>query len=278
MEKNSLNNKIKAYGTIAASILGVGAVNGQIVYNDINPDAVITVTTGAADADAYTVDLDGNATDDFSIENRVYGTSFDLVQANIMSLDSANLALGTMGAYTSFGYASAVNSGTAIGAGSTWNAGVAQMVLASVYGGTFYGNLGDGLEHYLGVSFVDATSTYYGWIRINAIPQDGSTVTIMDYAYESTADTDILAGATITNIAEDLNNFDAAVYSNNKELNIISDNNNVIVKVYTTTGQLIRSEEVNKGHTVLNMADLSSGIYVVTLINNNNTITRRINL
>ncbi len=218
-------------------------------------------------------------TDDFSIENRVYGTSNDLVQANIMSVDAANLALGSMVAYTSFGYALSVPSGTAIGTSSTgWNAGVQQMILASVYSGSYYGNLGDGGDHYVGVSFVSSANTYYGWIRVTAIPTNGLTVTIMDYAYESTADTDILAGSTgVTSIANDLNNFDAAVYSNDKDLNIISDVNDVTVNVYTTSGQLVRAEKVDKGHTVLNMSDLASGIYVVELNNNNNTITRRVN-
>ena len=278
MEKNSLNNKIKAYGTIAASVLGVSAVNGQIVYTDISPDATITVTVGTASTDAYTVDLNGDMTDDFSIENRVYGTSNDLVQANIMSVDSANLAMGSLVAYTSFGYAASVPSGTTIGAGSTgWNGGVQQMILASVWSGSYYGNLGDGNDHYVGVSFVDATSTYYGWIRVTGITQNGSTVTIMDYAYESTANGDIPAGATVTSIADDLNSFDAAVYSNDKDLHVISDVNDVTVNIYTVDGQLVRSEIVEKGHTVLNMADLSSGIYVVELNNNNGSITRRVN-
>ncbi len=280
MKKTSLNNRIKAYGTIAMGIIGTSFVNGQVVYTDVNPDEVLVVTPGTAGAAAFAIDMDADGTDDFSIENRVYGTANDLVQANIMSAssNSLNLTIGTMGAYSTFGYATAVATGATIDASGSFNSGVMQMVLASVYNGTFYGNLGDAGEHYLGVMFGISGSNYFGWIRVSGIPQNGETVTIMDYAYESTTDAAILAGATTTSIASDLNQFDVAVYSNEKNINVVSDNDNVMVTVYDLTGQVVRSEKVQKGHSVLNMSDATSGIYMVSLENNGQIISRRINL
>jgi hypothetical protein len=192
---------------------------------------------------------------------------------------SSNLTLGEMGAYTSFGYATAIAAGTTIDASSaTWNGGVAQMILASVYSGSYYGNLGDNAEHFLGVTFNTGGNTYFGWIRVKDIPTDGSSITIVDFAYESTADGGIIAGQTVTSIADDLNQFDVAVYSNDKNINIVSDQANVVVSVYNVSGQIVRTESVEQGHTVLNMSEFTSGIYNVVVENNGQILSRKVSL
>ena len=53
-------SKLARYSAVAGTVLASGAVNAQIVYNDVNPDAVIDKNSGP-----YAIDFTNDANDDF---------------------------------------------------------------------------------------------------------------------------------------------------------------------------------------------------------------------
>ena len=272
----NFENKLKAYSALAAGVTALaaaGTAQGQIVYTDVNPDRTLTA---AATADTMNIDMNHDGTVDFQFSLRTYGTAN--VQANLYPADpSTGQVLGSLVSYTSLGYITALALNDPISASLTWNAGVGQWILASVYNGTNYGNLGDGAEHYIGVYFGDGTNTYYGWIRVSGVPATGANVTVMDYAYNTTAGAQILAGQMTVGI-DDANTLAANIFSTDKKVVVNTEVANGTISIYSTTGQLIRTTNIENNHTEINMNDVATGIYMVKVQSGENTIVKRVNL
>jgi len=275
----NFENKLKAYSAIAVgatAMAAAGTAQGQIVYTDVNPDEVILADSIPG---TYNLDMDADAVIDFEFSLRTYGTGLANVQANFNPIDPATAqALGELGSYTSFGYALALALNDPISIASTgWVAGIGQWILASVYGGTTYGNCGDNADHYLGVYFDISGTKHYGWIRVGGIPTDGSTVTVKDYAYNTVADQAIYAGQTIN-----------AGISNNASLtgvNVFSSDRNVIVNaseiggtinIFNNLGQLVKSANIDDTHSVIDMVSAQAGIYLVQIQQGDQAITKRV--
>jgi hypothetical protein len=103
---------------------------------------------------------------------------------------------------------------------------------------------------------------------------------LLDYAYEATANTSILAGQTTSDVNE-MPLAMVSVWSFNKQLNLNFgplNFSNTIVKVYNAAGQLILTKEIEAQKTTINLESLASGLYMVELINNNESITKKISL
>jgi len=273
MKKTStLQNKIKAYSTIALSVVGVGALQSQIVYHDVIPDKVLT-----GHPETFNIDMDGNSVNDFQAQTILAAPGY---QANLLNQIPANNAIaGSTILYTSFGYVQAFALNNPIGPSATWKT-QNRMVLASSWYGAFYGNFGDNQPHYAGVRFKIGSNTHYGWIRFTGIPQTGMTMTIQDWAYNSVANTPINAGVTGVGINELPNNEAVKLYCYNKMLNINNLNNKEKgnIKISNLMGQELRNIAINDSKMVIDLNNLPLGIYLVTIQNGNNNFTRKINV
>ena len=131
----------------------------------------------------------------------------------------------------------------------------------------------------LGVSFDIGGLTYYGWIRLETA-LDGTSTTIKDYAYDATAGTTILAGNTgsgSVDVAETLEdvttirNFDNKVVINFERQ--LTDAN---VTVTNLSGQQVANEKVTSQIQELDLNELSSGIYLVTIQSEMGALTKRV--
>jgi hypothetical protein len=215
MKKNATieMNKIKLrnYSAMAGAVLASGAVNAQITYVDVNPDA----TVGTANS-PYNLDFNNDANPDviFSVQagsgagsasymGIPFTYTYEGVFANVQA--GANAAvLGTITGSSSTFAPAALNDGDAIGAAGQFGsggglayAGVLNVPAFSILdypveGGAFLGQN----DKFLGARFTNSGSIHYGWVRLS-VAADATTITIKDYAYNSVAATAINAGQTL---------------------------------------------------------------------------------
>lgn len=277
-KKYALDSKLKLYSTLALGVLAAGAANAQVNYTDVDPDFTMTGVSGTAERDSLEIDFDGDGVNDIQLQLRVYGTTPTNTQVNLNGLTSGANVLMSLVNYTYLGYALDIPSGNLIGAASPWEA-VSQAVLASNFGGTTYGNLGDGLDHFVGFRFTDATSaTHYGWMRVTAIDVNGTSVTLKDYAWEATADTAIAAGGG----ASGINNL-SAVQSNIFAFNhkVVLNFNTAIdgtVRIYNALGELVLSEKIMGMRNEIAADALNNGIYMIQVETSNGNFTKKVKI
>ena len=275
---NSLDNKLKLYSTLAMGVMGAGALNAQVVYHDVVPDTTLNGVSGTASSDTMMVNMDADALIDFQFQIRIYGTTPTNTQANLYILQTGNGILANLVSYTNLGYATDIPLGTAIGASSAWNT-ASQAVLASLFGTTHYGHLGDGAEHYMGVKFTDAAAAiHYGWIRVSGVNADGTHVTIKDWAYNSTADASINAGQTTSGVNE-VSNINYNVYSNNKNVYInFTTEVNGNVNVYNSLGELVYTDKMAGSKNIINLSNLNTGIYMIRIESDKGSFIKKVKI
>lgn len=193
--QNQLSKKLLAYSSAAGAIMAVGqTANAQIVYTDVDPDETVV---GAS----YNLDLNNDGTTDFILTQGSFYTGWSTVrilpQGGAGFISTQYPPASGWGTYT---FAQALSTDDPINSGATFNSSSANSTMSL----GFFGSIGAGpflgqSEKFLGLRFtLDGGSTYhYGWARVS-MDASGAAVTIHDYAYESTADTEILAGAGAT--------------------------------------------------------------------------------
>ena len=276
-KSTNLEKKIAAYSSIALCFAGATVVNGQIIYTDVNPDVVLT-----ANGDSIIIDFNNDASGDYVIR-RFDWNGVATNTAVIMAPTTLNAALGTMG--TILPYLSALNAGNLIDAANVnWivdsgtSSQTKKMALASVYSGVNYGNFGDNADHFIGCKFLVGANTYYGWIRTTAIPADGSTATVVDYAYNSTPDASIDAGEGPAGI-NDLEVLDAQVFAFDKKLHVnLSQNTEGTISVYNSLGEIVLTEKINGLNSVLDVQTFSEGIYLIKVEAYNSAYMKKIKI
>jgi len=176
-KKKDIRRYLQAYSAMGASFLITAPVaNAAIQHTD---PADVTIGTG----ENYLVDLDGNMTDD--VEFRVSGS-------NVYGSPLFGAALMGNGGPT-FCYPYRLSSGAAIAPSGAFDCSSGVTYHSLNYGSSSFGYWAPApISGYLGVQFDIGGSTHYGWIHIE-LPTN-SSVTIMDWAYEDVADTEITAG------------------------------------------------------------------------------------
>jgi len=276
MKKSThLDSKLKVYASLAMGAAGIGLVNGQIVYTDVNPDVVVT-TVG----DSLAIDFDADGINDYTI--RRFDWSGVATNTAVIGRPEVvgNGGMGSMG--TTIPYLSALNLNDPIGSAGTWQIqdGVdpqqSKQGFASTYSGAFYGNFGDNAEHYVGVMFQPGggTNTHFAWIRVSDIPAEGNTVTIKDFAYNTVVDQQILAGQMTVGVAE--NDMNVLVFAADHKLNI-NTNVNGSLNVLNAVGQNVVSQQITE-NTVIDMSGFSAGIYTVQFESNGKIVTKKVSL
>jgi len=269
IKKSTFNKKLAAYSALAAAgIVSMGTVNAQVVYVDINPD--VSITDGI---DSLLLDLDSDSNVDFAFRDR-FGH-----QANIFASAYSNYAIASNGFTGGFYYGIVLNQNDVIDPADI-RFKMGQIVLASTWYSSTYGNFGDGVDHYVGLKFQIGTNYHAGWVRVNCGSTTGQPYLVKDYAYEATANTSILAGQTTSDVNE-MPLAMLSVWSYNKQLNLNFGSlnfSNTFVKVFNTTGQLILTKEIEAQKTTINLESLASGLYMVEVTNNKESITRKISL
>lgn len=285
---NTLDEKIKQYAAVAVGVVGVTGASAQVVYTDVNPDAVLT----AAGTAQFVVDFNGDVVADIAFLAFAGGyttSDFGGYQATVNYVGAA-AAFPPSAAATNAWIGAAANTpdnltnGSAVGAGGAFLTGQGNLRLAFdvVYPASTSYNFTDtvgnfaGAEGYVGVRFDIAGAAHYGWVRVE-VSSDATTMTIKDYAYNATAGTAINAGDMGSSVGiNDITN-QVIIRNQYNKLNIELVNiNNAEISVVNLAGQVVINDQMNSNVKEINMDNLTTGIYMVNVISEVGSTTKKI--
>lgn len=118
------------------------------------------------------------------------GWDFNPYASSSSTLLSFNTATGA-GYVSSGGVITPLSAGTPIDASSTYLTG---LQTSATEMGSYRAGVSSG--SYLGFRFTEAGNTYYGWLNFTSTSPNGFPATLVNYCYEDTPSTQILAGST----------------------------------------------------------------------------------
>ncbi len=130
------------------------------------------------------------------------------------------------------------------------------------------------MDHYLGVRFIDEDSClHYGWIRCD-VKDEGRTLIIKDYSYETKYETGILAGDKIgdTSVGVVENMLEGVdVYSFNNDVYVLLNNLGVQyqIRIMNLAGEVVHLTEIAELHNVISLENFSKGYYLVEIVSEN---------
>jgi hypothetical protein len=273
-----LSKRLANYGALSLALAGIADANGQIIYTPLN-------ATTNANNDPIEIDLDNDGTFEFDIRLK-YTVNLDL---NPNSLITGASALGdpTGGSEGNYVYPFALNSGYSIGpissstSNNAWsNYNRQSMVFNNcTTSGPSYAQFGcnPGVDKFLGLRFLIDGNTHYGWARLN-ITDLPNNWTLVDYAYEDTPDTAIMAGEmpplgvkenVLSNIKIVALNKNIALYNLPQQTNY---------RLFSITGQSVLDGKISNNTHVIEANTLATGIYIIELkdIKTNAVIRKKI--
>jgi hypothetical protein len=280
--KNILHLTIAIFMVCAMNQSG----NAQIVYTDINPDV--------ASNSSYSLDLNNDGVMDFNIS----AISMNLSDGYSSYVNAYGLNGNRVATSLNSSYAKGFSSGTTIDGSAIWSA---QGTLKSKYnycvpfGGCSSGGSGSfgGPEKFLGLQLVLNGQSYYGWARLKkvSVSNNSALFTIKDYAFDSTPNHSIFAGATsgarlATENSLNENSLRMDVFPNPSfNSTIISFSlplsENISLKIFDMSGKLISTLadkifEEGDNEVVWNAREVNAGIYFLQLQSPENLQTKKL--
>lgn len=288
--KKELREKLSKYAAVAAAIGGVAGVNAQnasVIYSDINPDGEIDDVANTGGYTLAALDIDNNSSYDFILASRdttIAAAGYSLRFSLVFPYTGTNAIAGS-GTAPSF-YASALNAGNNIDANLNWGSG--STFAATLGWNTFYtsnsalysyGNWNGVSDKYLPLRFTDGSFTYYGWARFT-FPEagHGEHFIVKDYAYNSQPGGSILAGemgiagldgATLDQLVHFINQTDNTVLVKVNKLE------GGVVNVISANGQTVQSGNIANHEFIVDMNNLSTGIYMINVTVDGVTLTKK---
>jgi len=277
------------YSLTAAAFLHAAAVNSQAVFTDINPDVILDEP-----GELFGIDLDEDGLNDFNFINKSFTTTvfYDDI-ANVKAIFVGAFDTMQNGIVGSTGYISggggynyykpyAISNNDLInGSDNFYNLNYQTLVAIAARlewpyivspQGNWYPWFGDVTNKFIGFKYEDEEENLrYGWIRCSVI-DSGRTLIIHDYAYESKPNVGILAGDTVGDIIDEINEHQylsgATIYSFNQNVFIqLEDFEEVECSIYNIQGQLISNQNLTNKNTIIDLKGNPIGIYIVALKN-----------
>lgn len=281
---------LNAYAAAAICFLNTRETDSQVIYTDIDPDIVYDEALEGGG-----LDIDANGTIDFTFLNSsftFYSASFssvftrqDILVGPTTSLNA--IAGNSQYVTSSYGegftlyYPFALNEGDIINGSLPWFTAGQQIMGIRTFVGyagpntwqcaycNWYGFFAyETINGFLPIRFTDGEQNYYGWIRCDVL-DEGRTLIIKDYAYESQPDHAILAGDTthFLPIFENTNNIDANVYSFDNSIYVKLDEliKDLEIHVYDISGKIVYSDRITNQLSQMELSE-PKGAYIVKLI------------
>ncbi|MBD44120.1 MAG: hypothetical protein CMC65_02610 [Flavobacteriaceae bacterium] len=253
--KKNLSKRLLQYGALTSAVLGVSDAAGQIVYVDVEPDAIIAV------GETFSTDFEEDGFEDVSVANPA-----DLANgfAAIVFPSSGGAFVGlTAGGYQ---YPALLNEGDIIDDTSGYTEVGVRGDLN--YYGCAYSNsqwCDTVVDGYLGVKFNNLLggTDHYGWIRMDTDVNGTNLMVVKGYAFNLTPDTVIEAGdeGVLSLQDEYFNDFNYYIDSNSQlVLNASTSLENI--QLYNLPGQQVISKKLSNTNETINIASLDTGIYI----------------
>jgi hypothetical protein len=297
-ENAVLLRKLKQYSALATPMLATAALaNAQVVYHDINPDVILS-----APGDSLLLDLNNDGMFDYTFRTVAYTLFWNRAcvgPANVSGVYTTADQNAVIGYYNlgsggkPYAYASALSLGQLIDDNqpmfviqdllftSSGNNKFYLPVMNSIFLTVQYGQWKDGAEHFAGLKFTpDSGATFYfGWARC-IVTTDAKTMTIKDYAYQSTAGTPIAAGeGTNIGIGTQGEEDGVQIFSFNNCLNLsikatkVSD---ASIHLINVLGQEILNQKINSAQSTFSLNRLPTGTYIVQVRFEDKEVTKKI--
>lgn len=274
--KPTLQQKLKNYTALAGAMTAVGAgADAQIIYTDINPDAVVNPSQ------IVNIDINGDNVNDFQLGVEQYLDSLGNPYVTLAVCQVTNAANGVLGTlyYGQYPLPFNLNNGDSIAASNpNWNNGsINQGVqyLSIVYGPAVYGYWNGATDKYVGVRFVAGNNTHYGWIRLS-VNNGSSQITVKDMAYQALPNTGLTAGQ-LVGVQEVVDNGVNVVQQNNQLIvNVTEGDVKGVVRVYSATGSLISEEQLTSAQHIVNTGGAATGVYIIRVDRENKSYVKRV--
>lgn len=287
-----MHQKLISYSTSAIAFIFLHDAKAQAVYTDIDPDYVFDQSP-----EGVWLDIDDNGTSDFGFQNYSFTTySFSIQETHTFQFllairyDVENALAGDYNADSNC-FPFALDNGNLINAGLNWQSCQTQfLAFKRFHSGVFthtgsYENwynsiITESVDRYLGIRFIDEKGgNHYGWIRCDVL-DEGRTLIIKDYAYETKCDVGILAGDIVgdTSVSvENINPLDANVYIFENAIHV--DLNNLQKKtelhIYSISGDLVYTKILSELNTEISLS-IPKGIYMVKVISKNGSYSKKV--
>jgi hypothetical protein len=273
MMKNPFEKKLALYSAMAAGIVGVSAqADAQVVYHDVVPDSSLNLN------ESMNIDLNNDGTVDFIAQHQDLifvssSSTYSYMVSRMMPQGSNMMVISTTSNYAATLNANdLINDSRAFG---SWN------ILASVSSGGYdWGNWNGATDKYLGVQFYIGANVHYGWIRLT-VPAGSASMLVQDWAYQSIADSGILAGDQGTMVGiETLSDDMVSVQVRNRQimLRLHRDLTHPMAEVFDLSGRRLLAEEVTANNCNFDMSAFNPGIYVFTFRSEEGVMTKKIQI
>ena len=138
-------------------------------------------------------------------------------------------------------------------------------------------------DKFIGLKFKSNNQWHYGWLRIS-VPEDGLSVIIKDFAWETTPEQSINAGDGIeTEAVLDYSDSDEICVSPNPAIDDITlsfpENQNIsLISIFNSIGievKRINQTELNGNNQIsISTADFPSGLYHFSFVNQTGRVTK----
>lgn len=278
------------YAASAAAFLSLQQANAAVVYTDLDPDLII----GGEGAETM-IDINADGTDDFTFSIYSFsgsGTYLGLtftygVKAAVGAALNGNEFVGNVVTYSGYSgvYTPVLADDVAIYDGLEFAEGEASLgfqVNISLLGSPYYAYSGGnwlGAEMgFIGFRLNVDKDRFYGWMRVS-VSEDASTITIHDYAYESTANQYIFTGQVATDITTTpIMLSDAYAHGSMINIQVSEEVQNALGNLYDINGKLVKSFGTITGSNTFDCADLASGNYFVHLQDESGVYRKQVHL
>lgn len=270
------DKKLMQYAISAAAFLATGTIDAEVVYVDVDPDNTI-----GGEGGVMLIDINDDGVNDFKFTIYSYSGAFTYSGITIsygVKVAAANALVdneflgtlqSTMG-YT-FNYIPIVSAGEEINSTQNFVTGTGSLAVSvTLFGAPYYsvGNWGGAEMSFLGFRLVQDGSNNYGWMRLS-VSDDGSSITLHDYAYQTNAEQGISAGQLVG--VDDVPEMEGiSLYSFGKQMNLVLTgevNNQLTIEIYSLDGKIVKQLS-NSGNTqTVDCSDLVNGNYIVRVTN-----------
>ncbi|MEI8117256.1 MAG: T9SS type A sorting domain-containing protein [Flavobacteriia bacterium] len=288
---SSNKTRLKQYTAVAGALVAQGNINAQVVATNLNPDVVVDSLSGP-----YALDFNNDANPELAFfvqhisgASSTQGVQFTYEGAAAGAQLSPGVSLlgatGTGSSSSSF-QVSALNNGDPISAaanfGTSSNAalGLDLLVDAGILGQipVQQGNFLNQSNKFLGAKLTAGANTYYGWVELS-VNTNASQITIHGFGYQSTANSQILAGEGANSGLELIALADKVTIVGTPEhvsINVTPDVIGAKVSFVSMSGQEVSSALLTDINNTISFETLSTGIYQVVVSTATEKTTQRV--
>ena len=286
-KKKKLENQLKSYATIVASVVAADA-SSQVVYTNIQDTSLVN------NGDFFDIDFNNDGINDVTINltNSQYSTTFSSISiyVNLKSASMSGATSNEVNASFTSGTSSSVsvyevaalNNNQVINNLNSWYSygylgGDATIQIGTQTSSIAIGQFPGQGQKFAGVRFFIGNNLHYGWVRLD-MSASSDTVTIFDFAYDTTANAAILAGDTglAVGIGE-VNTQLVDYYATEAELRFpkrLEESTEVLV--YDLKGQLQERGRIPAGSEFYSLKRDYNGIYIVELNTTDGVVRKKL--